>query len=102
MTDQANEGEEKAEVRIDEQPRLDSGLNSLERERLAQAARSFEAGDYQNVRRLADQLINSSDPQIVRAARDLKRGVGVDPVQTAVIIFCSALFLAIAITYILR
>lgn len=81
---------------------LDPDAKSPDRKELEKATRRFEAGDYIGVRESVRELVNSSDPQIVQAARDLKRRVDVDPVQIAVIVFCSAVFLVIAITYVLR
>jgi hypothetical protein len=107
MTDKTSEGKDRVEVESSESARidptaLDPEAKSRDQKQLAKATRSFQSGDYKSVRQLVSELTNSSDPQIVQAARDLKRRVGVDPVQIAVIVFCSAVFLAIVITYVLR
>ncbi len=107
MTSKIPEGEESVRIESEEGARvdpnaLDPAAKSHDQKQLATAVQCFEAGDYKSVRHLVSELTNSSDPQIVQAARDLKRRVDVDPVQIAVIVFCSAVFLAIVITYVLR
>jgi len=107
MTGKTPEDEEKVEGESSERARIDPttlepAAKSQDQKQLSKATLCFEAGDYQGVRQLVRELTNSSDPQIAQAARGLKRRVSVDPVQIAVIVFCSAVFLAIVITYILR
>lgn len=107
MTVKTSNGEEKVGIKSNERGCVDPTTSdpeekSQDQKQLARAEQSFEAGNYKGVRQMVRELTNANDPQIVQAARDLKRRVDVDPVQIAVIVFCSAVFLAIVITYILR
>jgi hypothetical protein len=102
MTSDVVTSRDEASAASRDDKKRDTDANNSNENGLSRAEQAFEAGDYQSVRRLVSELLNSSDPKIVRAARDLKRRVSVDPIQMAVIFLCSALFLIIALTYILR
>lgn len=65
----------------------------------AQAA--FERGDFREVRRLTEPLAEAPDTDIARAALELRRRTGIDPVQIGVLLFCLGLFAWVAWKYVL-
>jgi hypothetical protein len=67
---------------------------------LAAAQLAFERGDFKRVRELTARLSQSSQPEIVVAARTLQERVGVDPMQVAVIVVCALFFLWIVYIYV--
>ena len=68
--------------------------------KLVEAERAFEAGDYQLLRRLCDEVIAAGPPPAAEAARALRRRTEVDKVQLAILAACLVLFLVIAYIYV--
>lgn len=83
---------EKAEQKIEEKP--------PENPKLVEAERAFEAGDYQLLRKLCDEVIAAGPPEAAEAARALRRRTEVDRVQLAILGACLVLFVIIAYIYV--
>ncbi len=67
---------------------------------LQQAHDAFTRGDYRAVRELTDQLQKAPE-EVAIAATALRRRVGVDPMQVAVLTACAVGFLLVVWKYVL-
>ena len=77
------------------------GAGTPEGERLRQAERAFDAGNYALVRALARELEGAADPAVRDAASEIARRTSVDPVQIVVIVACAAILATIVYVWIL-
>ena len=78
------------------------GEGTADGDRLREAHRLFEVGDYAAVRTRARGLEETAkDPAVKAAARALRRRVEVDPVQVVVLLACAGLVAAIVYVWIL-
>lgn len=60
--------------------------------KLRQASRAFEVGDFATVRRLCDELATASDPDVVGLAAKLRERTQVDRLQVVILVGCALLF----------
>jgi len=70
-----------------------------DKERVLLAMRCFEAGDYAQVRGLADALARSPSEEARAAGAALRSRVGIDKVQVAIVAACLLLFVLVALKY---
>lgn len=73
---------------------------TTDEQRLEEAQKAFDLGNYERMRILADALAKSETPEIREKASTLQQRIGIDPMQIAVIVGCSVFFLLIAYTYV--
>lgn len=92
----------KAEEGEPEEPAPLPGEGTPDGDRLRQAHRAFEAGDYVLVRELCGALSGAEDTEVSAAAAALAKRTGVDPVQIGVLVACLVFFLVITYVYALR
>jgi hypothetical protein len=71
-----------------------------EGKRLNLAHEAFRLGDYRQVRKLCDELIQGEDAEAARIATELRRRTEVDPVAVAVVLACLVLFASITYVYV--
>src|SRR5262245_7557131 len=64
------------------------GAGTADGERLREALRAYEVGNFVLVRARTKALANADDPAVRDAAAELAARIGIDPVQIAVIIGC--------------
>lgn len=76
------------------------GEGTEEGERLLEAHRAFEAGDYRRVRELTEGLYQAPS-DVADAARALHRRTEVDSMQVGVILACVVVFLFLVYMYVL-
>jgi hypothetical protein len=72
------------------------GAGTPDGEKLREAVRAFEVGDYARVRSRVADLKKSDDPAVRAVAEDLSTRIDTDPIQIAVILIC-AIVLAILV-----
>lgn len=76
------------------------GAGTSAGDKLREAVRAFEAGDYARVRARTRELESAADPRVREAAAELAGRVAVDPVQLVVILACAAVLVAIAYVWV--
>ncbi|MCZ7687293.1 MAG: hypothetical protein M5U28_54570 [Sandaracinaceae bacterium] len=76
------------------------GAGTAAGDKLREAVRAFEAGDYARVRARTSELASAADPKVRDAAAELAARVAVDPVQVVVILACAAVLAAIAYVWV--
>ncbi len=77
------------------------GEGTADGDKLRQAHRAFEVGDYATVRALTRALEDSAGPAVASAARALRKRVEIDPIQVVVLSCCAAVVGAILYVWIL-
>jgi len=84
-------------------PRSDLRLQDLpegaEKQRVLQAQRYFEAGDFVAMRKVTGELEKSSSKDVRAAATALRSRVGIDKVQVAVVCACALAIFLVALKY---
>jgi hypothetical protein len=81
--------------------RLDALPTGPEKERVLLAQRCFEAGDYAQMRTIADELSKSENDDVRKAAAALRSRIGVDRVQAMILGACALFFVIVALRYLL-
>ena len=78
------------------------GEGTPEGERLREAMRAFERGDYAAVRSITESLVSAdgADPEVIGAAAELRARLDVDPMQLVVLGGCLIFFAWIVYTYV--
>jgi hypothetical protein len=77
------------------------GAGTRDGEKLREAFRAFEVGDYRRVRARCADLARAEDPAVRDAAAELKARTDPDPVQVVVIAACAALLATIVYVWVL-
>jgi hypothetical protein len=72
-----------------------------EEQRLRDAERAFDAGDYRELARRLEALRSASSPEVAARVKQLARAVVPDRLQLAVLAACSLILLATFIHYVL-
>lgn len=86
--------------KAEDAPKPIPGAGTPDGDKLREALRAFEVGDYARVRARARDLEGASDPAVREAAAELAARISVDPVQIVVIGACAAVLAAIAYVWI--
>jgi len=77
------------------------GAGTPDGDRLREAFRSLEVGDYRRVRARCDELPRARDRGVREAAAELRARTTVDPVQVVVVLACAAFLATIAYVWVL-
>ncbi|HEY8431640.1 MAG TPA: hypothetical protein VIL20_24840 [Sandaracinaceae bacterium] len=77
------------------------GAGTPDGDKLREAMRAFEVGDYARVRARTRELASASDPKVREAAADLAERIAIDPVQVVVILACAAVLATIVYVWVL-
>lgn len=77
------------------------GAGTPDGEKLREAVRAFEVGDYVRVRARVADLRKAEDPAIREVAQDLAARIAIDPVQVVVMLACAAVLAAIAYVWVI-
>lgn len=77
------------------------GAGTPDGERLREALRAFDVGDYRQVRTLTGELDRASEPAVRQAAAALRARISVEPVQVMVMLACALVLGAIVYTWVL-
>jgi hypothetical protein len=77
------------------------GEGTPEGEKLLEAHRAFETGDYRAVRAICNSLVEAPAEDVAGAAAELRRRTEVDPVQTGVVLACVVVLAILVYTYVL-
>jgi len=77
------------------------GAGTPDGDKLRDAHRAFEVGDYAQVRRTTRSLADASDPDVTKAASELRARTEVDPIQIGVLLGCLVLLVFLTYVYVL-
>lgn len=91
----------RAESDAKKKPEPPPGAGTPEGDKLREALRAFDVGDYARVRARTKELASAEDPKVREAAADLASRIAVDPVQVVVMLACAAVLVAIAYVWVL-
>lgn len=76
------------------------GAGTPDGDKLREAMRAFEVGDYARVRARTRELAGAGDPKVREAAAALASRIAIDPVQVVVILACAAVLVTIALVWV--
>ncbi|HJL17144.1 MAG TPA: hypothetical protein RMH99_15870 [Sandaracinaceae bacterium LLY-WYZ-13_1] len=104
--DREDEGDADVDDRADENERKKPppplpGAGTRDGEKLREAFRAFEVGDYRRARSRVAELVDAEDAEVREVALDLHERMSVDPVQVVVIVACAAVLFTIVYVWIL-
>jgi hypothetical protein len=77
------------------------GAGTPDGDKLREAVRAFEVGDYARVRARVADLKKAEDPAIRAVAEDLGARIDVDPLQIVVILICALVLAMIVYKWVL-
>lgn len=77
------------------------GAGTPDGDKLREAFRAFDAGDYRHVRACLRELERAEDPAVRDAAAELLARISIDPVQVGVVLACAVVLATIAYVWVL-
>lgn len=84
----------------DEPPKPLPGGGTPDGEKLREAFRAFEVGDFARVRARTRELEKAADPAVREAAAELAARVAVDPIAVVLMLACAAVLVSVAYVWV--